>query len=127
VVPPASHKVSRVSWYSGYRPVISPFAYGTFTLYGLSFPTAHSARFHESLCLSATPGHRSALVWPLPHSLATTNGISIDFSSCGYLDVSVPRVYLHAAIYSLQDTWAFTPSGFSHSDIYGSTAICAFP
>ena len=31
-------------------------------------------------------------VWPLPRSLATTGGISIDFSSSGYLDVSVPRV-----------------------------------
>ena len=31
-------------------------------------------------------------VWPLPRSLATTGGISFDFSSSGYLDVSVPRV-----------------------------------
>ena len=31
-------------------------------------------------------------VWPLPRSLATTGGISLDFSSSGYLDVSVPRV-----------------------------------
>ena len=31
-------------------------------------------------------------VWPLPLSLATTRGISFDFSSSGYLDVSVPRV-----------------------------------
>ena len=33
-------------------------------------------------------------VWPLPRSLATTGGISLDFSSSGYLDVSVPRVVL---------------------------------
>ena len=31
VVHPASHKVSRVSWYSGYRPIGNPFAYGSFT------------------------------------------------------------------------------------------------
>ena len=31
-------------------------------------------------------------VWPLPLSLATTRGISVDFSSSGYLDVSVPQV-----------------------------------
>ena len=31
-------------------------------------------------------------VWPLPLSLATTRGISFDFSSWGYLDVSVPQV-----------------------------------
>ena len=34
------------------------------------------------------------LVWALPRSLATTSGIIIIFSSCGYLDVSVPRVRL---------------------------------
>ena len=33
VVHPASHKVSRVSWYSGYRPIGNPFAYGSFTFY----------------------------------------------------------------------------------------------
>ena len=31
--------------------------------------------------------------WPNPLSLATTNGISIDFFSSGYLDVSVLQVY----------------------------------
>ena len=31
-------------------------------------------------------------VWALPRSLATTCGIIVIFSSCGYLDVSVPRV-----------------------------------
>ena len=32
------------------------------------------------------------MVWAIPRSLATTGGISFDFSSSGYLDVSVPRV-----------------------------------
>ncbi len=32
------------------------------------------------------------LVWPLPRSLATTYGISVDFSSSPYLDVSVQAV-----------------------------------
>ena len=65
-------------------------------------------------------------VWPLPLSLATTRGISFDFSSSGYLDVSVPRVpLLHLWIQyricrsSLQ--------GFPHSDIHGSTLICSSP
>lgn len=30
--------------------------------------------------------------WPGPRSLATTNGVSVDVLSYGYLDVSVPRV-----------------------------------
>ena len=32
------------------------------------------------------------MVWPNPRSLAATDGVSIDFLSFGYLDVSVPRV-----------------------------------
>ena len=32
--------------------------------------------------------------WAVPRSLAATEGISVDFSSSGYLDVSVPRVRL---------------------------------
>ena len=41
---------------------------------------------------STTPEDRSLPVWPVPLSLATTRGISVDFFSSGYLDVSVPRV-----------------------------------
>ena len=44
-----------------------------------------------------TPEKLLPLVWPLPRSLATTGGISVDFSSSPYLDVSVqavPLVYL---------------------------------
>ena len=33
------------------------------------------------------PGH-----WPGPRSLVTTNGVSVDVLSSGYLDISVPRV-----------------------------------
>ena len=34
------------------------------------------------------------LVWAIPHSLATTSGVSLDFFSWRYLDVSVPSVRL---------------------------------
>ena len=46
---------------------------------------------------SATPVIFLYPVWPLPRSLATTSGISVDFFSSPYLDVSVqavPSVYL---------------------------------
>ena len=39
-----------------------------------------------------TPTQQVGLVWAIPRSLATTEGVSIDFLSYGYLDVSVPRV-----------------------------------
>ena len=44
-----------------------------------------------------TPNVLLRSVWPLPRSLATTSGISVDFSSSPYLDVSVqavPLIYL---------------------------------
>ncbi len=52
------------------------------------------------------------MVWAIPLSLATTEGISFDFLSCRYLDVSVPCVRLLQLLYSLQDTLAFTKVGF---------------
>lgn len=39
-----------------------------------------------------------------PISLATTLGISVDFFSCGYLDVSVRRVRFSWPMYSATDT-----------------------
>ncbi len=39
----------------------------------------------------------------LPRSLATTYGISVDFFSSGYLDVSVRRVRFSVPMYSVQD------------------------
>ena len=64
-------------------------------------------------------------VWAIPLSLATTRGIVFTFFSCGYLDVSVPRVRLRLSrmmrspapgcpIRISADHWAFAPPrGFS--------------
>ena len=62
----------------------------TLTFFGwLSHAIQLSAEIHVSV---RTPKVLLPSVWPLPRSLATTSGISVDFSSFGYLDVSVPRV-----------------------------------
>jgi hypothetical protein len=61
------------------------------------------------------------LVWAVPRSLAATNGITIVFSSSGYLDVSVRRVRLHCWITCLQH------AGLSHSEIFGSSLMCKSP
>ena len=39
-----------------------------------------------------TPPQKPGVVWAIPRSLAATDGVSFDFLSSGYLDVSVPRV-----------------------------------
>ena len=60
-----------------------------------------------------------------PRSLATTNGISVDFFSSGYLDVSVPRVrFRHLCI---QCKITAEAAGFPHSEILGSKEVCRLP
>ena len=63
----------------------------------------------------------------LPLSLATTCGITFVFFSCGYLDVSVPRVCLPHTMDSCADARVFGPGGFPHSDTCGSQTICVSP
>ena len=124
MVPLSSHKVSRVSWYSGYRHVSPSFAYGAFTLSGW-LSQNHSAKLPESLMRSE---HRNARtpVWALSISLAATLEIDGSSSSSGYLDVSVHRVPFHTLWIGVWMT-GVCPAGFPHSEITGSRNICFSP
>ena len=69
------------------------------TGFHVSRGTLDPARFtflfeYGALTLCGWPSQTILLktVWPLPRSLATTSGISVDFSSSPYLDVSVQAV-----------------------------------
>ena len=75
---------------------------------------------------SKTPRVLLRSVSPLPLSLATTRGISVDFFSSGYLDVSVPRVP-HATLWIHVTFHGYSPWGFPHSEIHGSKLICSSP
>ena len=100
MVPPVSHRVSRVLRYSGsqltqigfrlrdYHPLWSAFPYRSANLL--------------SRCVSPQPRRINPPVCPLPRSLATTSGISVDFSSSPYLDVSVQAVPHLRLFYSTQ-------------------------
>ena len=124
MVPACSIKVSRVSMYSGYRHVNSPFAYGAFTLSGRLSQNL-SARIVESI-MRSEPRNARTPVWPLSISLAATLEIDVSFSSSGYLDVSVHRVpSVWLCIYHTV-TEVFS-AGFPHSDISGSKDICSSP
>ena len=100
MVPPSSQRVSRVRWYSGSSSRRVLFAYGAITLCRRS---SQSVRlFLRLLNAVLTPERLLLPVWPLPLSLATTSGISVDFSSSPYLDVSVqavPLIYLFDSVY----------------------------
>ena len=91
VVHPSSHRVSRVRRYSGYPLSVFSFVYGTLTLCGrLSHAVRLDTSDHDAGPNPDDPEGPS--VWPLPRSLATTDGISVDVFSSPYLDVSVQAV-----------------------------------
>ena len=88
----------------------------------LCFPT-HSIHIHGSAG---------------PRSLAATRGVSIDFLSSGYLDVSVPRVCFCKPMYSVYKYLVYpivnhtlrrehnnnkVSGGLPHSEIHGSKLI----
>ena len=103
VVHPVSHGVSRVPRYSGTR--LTGFGFhlrGCHPLW-LAFPY-HSANL-LSRCAGPQPRGINPSVWPLPRSLATTCGISVDVSSSPYLDVSVQAVPFLRLFDSTQDDW----------------------
>ena len=61
---------------------------------------------------------------PGPRSLAATYGISVDFFSSGYLDVSVPRVSLTYLCIQYEIPQR---GGFPHSEIPGSKLVYQLP
>ena len=89
----SSVKVSRAPTYLICQSCV--FMYGTITHYGYTF--------------QSIPLRISCSADPL--SLAATWGISVDFFSSGYLDVSVLRVCFHVPMYSVRDNtlWCWVP------------------
>ena len=112
MVPPASHKVSRVSWYSGSRLRVSSFYLPGFHCLRRAFPDLFDYNSSITLCRSATPYELPHTVWALSLSLAATQKIDFSFSSSGYLDVSVPPVYPHMAMNSPCNTCGFPQVSF---------------
>ena len=103
MVPPVSHRVSRVRRYSGSSLIQFAFRLrGSHPLW-LAFPY-HSAKLLHRY-VSPQPQRINPLVWPLPRSLATTCGISVDVFSSPYLDVSVQAVPFLHLFDSMQDDW----------------------
>ena len=93
MVPPASHRVSRVPWYSGSYLKSSRLNYVAFTLYSGAFQLS-SSTIASSLWYVRNPNkvNFTGLACSAFARRYLRNRIS--FSSSGYLDVSVPRVPL---------------------------------
>ena len=124
MVPPSSHKVSRVSWYSGSCQAVRDFVYGAFTLSDRLSQNRSTISFRPFRS-PKPPGARTR-VWAWSISLAATLDIEFSFFSSGYLDVSVHRVPFHTLWIGV---WILevSSSGFPHSDIHGSRDICSSP
>jgi hypothetical protein len=88
----------------------------------------HVRDYHPLLCYfpetSITTRHYYHN-WANPISLATTFGISVDFFSSGYLDVSVPRVCL--TFLCIQKVTPDKSGRLPHSEILGSTLVVSSP
>ena len=125
MVPPASHRVSRVPWYSGYCSGLLVFVYWAFTIFGMLSQNISTNNL-PSLDAVLNPEELGSSVWPVAISLAATLAIEFSFFSYCYLDVSVHSVPLHRLCIYL---WIheFSSCRFPHSDIPGSMAICASP
>ena len=105
MVPPYSHGIPRVPRYSGYHAPSLSFTYWTLTISGL--PSQTVLLDINVLKVVRTPPALLPAVWPLPRSLATTSGISVDFFSSPYLDVSVQAVPFIMLFYSHNDDRGF--------------------
>ena len=108
MVPPCSDRISRVPPYSR-----------------TTLLSTHTGLSPSMAVLPSTFWFLQSGHWPSPRSLATTNGVSIDVLSSGYLDVSVPRVRFSYPMYSGKDT--VSDCGFPHSDICGSRVVRTSP
>ena len=98
------------------------FAYGALTLYRSPSQMIMISllKFYDQ---SYNPKNKF-LVWAIPTSLAATTGISIDFYSSAYLDVSIQQVLLSYPMYSDRNNGGLTPLGFP---IRKSSVQCFFP
>ena len=121
MVPPYSHRVPRVRRYSGFSSAALTFRLRDSHPVSLAFP-CHSAKSLQCLIAVRTPDVFLLLVWPLPLSLATTRGISVDFFSSPYLDVSVQAVPLiHLCIQCMMtghDSSRIAPFGYLRITAY---------
>ena len=131
MVPPDSHRVPRAPCYSGTPAVTqgSRFRIQDFHLLRFHFPEDSAGDAFVTVYRCPQPQEASSLVWADPLSLAATYGVSVDFLSYRYLDVSVPCVRFIWPMHSAIDDAIWLPSdnGLPHSEIPGLTVARHLP
>ena len=100
------------------------FGYRIITFYDSAFQGIHLSKLSPHCC-PTTLYEFPHKVWAVPRSLATTKGISFDFFSSRYLDVSVPWVCFSDLC--IQSKIPVLTGGLPHSDIHGSMLAYQLP
>ena len=110
-----------------HQQLVQAFTYRTITFCGRTFQTVLLAI--PNVSQRPQPQRASSLVWAIPLSLAATYGVSVDFFSYRYLDVSVPCVRFTWSMHSTMDNKGRLPAldGLPHSEILGLTDIRLLP
>ena len=122
--PPASHRVSRVRWYSGVTPAGLHFEYGAFTLSRL--PSQVILLYKRRLLSDPQPQLQAAGLdsFPFARRYSENRGFFLFlqvlrcFSSLSYLLMNYG--FIHGYIH-------ITVCGLPHSEICGLTDICSLP
>jgi hypothetical protein len=141
VVPPDSDRVSRERSYSGTSPGghalsrtgLLPAVVQVFHKLPLAHDFVTPARNCSSWERRPTTPDRQRLqaytcpVWADPLSLATTQGVSVDFLSSGYLDVSVPPLASAGPMYSGRGSTALPALGFPIRESTGQSLFSGSP
>ena len=87
-----SDRITHVPSYSGYYQVYKAFRVRDYHPLWYIFPNISTILYNSMLQSYNPDSAETKPVWAISSSLATTTEITIVFSSCAYLDVSVQRV-----------------------------------
>ena len=123
MVPPDSHRISRVPRYSGYRYASHGFVYGAFARYGKVFQPFPLTMF---LAISRPYNPATALLqsrFGLFPGRSPLLGESFLFS----LPAGTKMFQFPAFAFRCCGMTGLQPAGLSHSEIRGSRVICTYP
>ena len=124
MVPPASHRVTRVRWYSGSTLQFLHFAYRTFTFFGLPFQTASAMIPLRDECPQPQVQAPGLGFSPFARRYLGNRGffLLLRVLRC----FSSPRCLLYGYEFTI-GSLRITTGAFPHSDICGLTVVCTYP
>ena len=126
MVLPDSHGISRAPCYLGYHSRVKQISITGLSpcvavlsrtfIYLIDFllfeVVSATSEWSHNPITATSENYHADMVWPLPLSLANTNGIIFIFSSCGYWDVSLPHVPSSCPMCSGRSDWTLLQPGF---------------